>query len=104
MARLTFPSKKIRMLHPLTTPILLPSQVDFNNAMAIYQQSLSQIKEGTHCLIDFTAVTHCNSVGVALMVEWVKVAKKHHQPIHFIGVPDFLQSVLKAANLSFILA
>ena len=46
----------------------------------------------TH-VIDLGAVTHSNSAGLALMIEWLAEAQRSNQTVRFENIPDSLRQI-----------
>ncbi len=44
-------------------------------------------------VIDLAAVTHCNSAGLALMIEWLAEAQRTGRNIRFDNIPDSLRQI-----------
>ncbi len=79
--------------------LILSGEINFDNAMSIYKASLPVLEKNAPCRFDFSAVTHCNSACVALMVEWVKYAKRHQKPFYFDHVPATIQALLDVSGV-----
>ena len=83
--------------------LILSGELSFANAMAIYEESLLELKNKKSFIFDFREVSASNSVGLALMIEWIKLAQKHGKPIQFINIPQDLSALAKAARLDALL-
>lgn len=46
--------------------------------------------------LDFSQVTHCNSAGLALVLEMSKTARMNNLALHYKNLPDSLLSIAKA--------
>jgi ABC-type transporter Mla MlaB component len=78
------------------TTIVLPGEINFSNAMIIYQK-ISEQKGNLE--IDFSRVRASNSVGLALILECLKLAKQKNVSIKFYAIPTKLLAIAKCASL-----
>lgn len=53
--------------------------------------------------IDLSGVRYSNSAGVALLVEWLAVAKHKQQPLTFTNLPEQMRTIIRIAELERIL-
>ncbi len=79
--------------------ILLAGKLDFFNVMSVYQQSLSFIKAKQAFVIDCTQLQEANSAVIALLIEWIKLAKVIASPLTLRGLSPEILVLAKAANL-----
>jgi len=79
--------------------------LDFNNAMAIYQQSqkLFAMAE-SEITIDFSGLKSTNSAALALIINWIKLAKKQKKNIQFRNLSNDIMSLAKSSGLDKIIA
>jgi len=47
--------------------------------MSVYEKSLAQLHKEKSWHFDFSGLKSCDSSGIALMIEWIKLAKKTKQ-------------------------
>lgn len=57
----------------------------------------------TNIRVNFAGVKHSDSSGLALMVHWLREAKKSNTKMSFEAVPDKLSALAKVSNLDDIL-
>lgn len=86
------------------TQLCITGDIDFSNVMSLYAESLRLISNKPCYVFDFSAVTASNSAGLALIIEWLRLAQSRHQHAQFTNIPDNLLSIAKAAGLSALLA
>lgn len=53
--------------------------------------------------VDFSGVTHADSSGLALMVQWTRRAQKEAVTLHFVHIPEKLFALAKMSNVDTIL-
>ena len=47
---------------------------------------------------DLSLVSACDSAGLALLIDWLKLAKQQHKDIHFLNLPAQLKAIASAAG------
>lgn len=73
--------------------------LNFVTILKLWEESLSFFtKEQTLC-ISLADVTHANSGGLALMIEWIKYANDLNKTIVFKKIPLNLQSIIDIAGI-----
>lgn len=84
--------------------IFVDGELNFNNVMSVYAKSLSLIAQCSELAFDFSDLRSSDSSGLALIIEWVKLAKSRQKPIRFLHLPPYLQALATAASLDGLLA
>lgn len=79
---------------------ILTGELDFCNVMSVYEKSLPYIKNCSSLTFDFSRLTNSSSAGIALMVEWLKLANAEAKTVRFESLPDALMSILQAAGMN----
>lgn len=79
--------------------LLINGDLDFQTVVPLWKESLSLINKLQALCFDFSEVTHCNSAGVALMLEWAKLAKKENKCFSFQNIPLQLLSILQVSGV-----
>ena len=78
--------------------------VGFMTVQSLLRQSQKALLDGEEMVIDFTNVTRSDSAGLALLIEWRKIAHKRGKQIIFRNLPDQMTALARAAGLSDLLA
>jgi len=73
--------------------------LDFETVPVVWQKSLALFKSCDSLNIDFSAVTHSNSAGLALLIEWMRSARSNNQPIAFHHLPVQMQEIAKVCGV-----
>jgi phospholipid transport system transporter-binding protein len=73
-------------LHFTTVSILLPLGVD-------------AIENGHAAVIDLAAVVASDSSGLALLIEWLSVAKAAARPLRYENIPSQLQQLARLSEV-----
>lgn len=83
--------------------LCVSGMIDFFTAMQLWQQSLPLLSQKNTLDFDFSAVISANSAALALLLEWLKYAKREQKTITFHGLPSQLLSIATIAGLENIL-
>ena len=73
--------------------------INFETALAFREKGDRWIDKQEDIIVDFQAVNHCNSAGLALMTAWMRHAKRLGKPIRFINVPSTLQVIANVCGM-----
>lgn len=71
------------------TSLALPERISIENANVVMLE-LCQLIEANDVPINLSAVTHCDSAGVAVLIAAVAYAKQHNRPLSFQNPPKQL--------------
>lgn len=91
--------RKLASIEKIGQTLMLKGDLNVFNAMSIYVKSLMYLKELNEVQIDFAELNSSDSVGLALMVEWLKYANKHNKNIRFLHLSPHLIAIAKAAGM-----
>lgn len=70
----------------------------------VWQESSSLIRAASqNLIIDLNGVTHTDSAGLALLLEWMTLAQSKTLQIHFRNLPVQLAEIAKVSDLESIL-
>ena len=75
----------------------------FATVTSLWHQGDGMISDENHLQIDLAGVTHTDSGGLALLVEWLREASRRGARIEFLNLPEQMRALASAANLSEIL-
>lgn len=79
--------------------LIVSGDLSFMSVMHVWKQSLPLLNDVAEWRFDLSAVKSCNSAGLALLVEWVKLARKSDKIIHFNNMPAQLLSIARVSNV-----
>ena len=79
--------------------------VHFSNVVELQSQGVSLIGRALikTVTVDLKNLVNCDSSGLALLVGWVREAKKQNKNIQLINLPPFLKDILKLFGLDSVL-
>jgi len=77
----------------------LSGALDFNTARQILEKVQAKLVQGGPGIIDLGGVNSTNSAGLAVMVEWLSVARREGHEIKFRNVPSGLKELAKVCQV-----
>ena len=84
--------------------LIVSGDLDYSTVMLLWNQSLPLIQSLNELKFDLTEVSSSSSAGLALLIEWIKYAKRTKKPIQFINIPEKLKSIISAAGIDGVLS
>ena len=84
---------------------LLKGELDFNSVFELWQQQKETIfsDPSTTLKIDLHALNHSNSAGLALLLEWYRMAEHLNKQITYINLPKQMLDMAKVSGLDEVL-
>lgn len=76
----------------------------FDSVTDLLDESREIFSENAFLQIDLAGVTHTDSAGLALLVEWLREASRQGARIEFLNLPPQLVALAGAANLEDLLS
>jgi phospholipid transport system transporter-binding protein len=73
--------------------------LEFGTVAALLPLGSAAIREGRASCIDLAAVTGSDSAGLALLIEWLSVAKGAGRTLRYENVPAQLRSLARLSDL-----
>lgn len=80
--------------------LIVSGQLNFSTTKTLWQASLPLLNELTEWHFDLAKVVSSNSAGVALLIEWLKYAKRSKKIISFTRIPQQLQTIAAISGVS----
>lgn len=78
---------------------LVSGDLDCANVMSVFNKCVSEFSNCKELNFDFSGVKSSDSSGIALIIEWVKLARAHKMKIHFHHLPKDLLSIAQVAGI-----
>jgi ABC-type transporter Mla MlaB component len=82
----------------------LTGDLSFYNVMSVYRKSLQYMTSCPTLSFDFGQLKSSDSSGLALAIEWIKLADQHKKSIVFKNLSKNLQALALASGLDKLLA
>jgi phospholipid transport system transporter-binding protein len=71
----------------------------FTTVSALLAAGIAAIDAGRAAVIDLAGVTESDSAGLALLIEWLSVAKAASRPLRFENIPSQLQQLARLSEV-----
>jgi phospholipid transport system transporter-binding protein len=76
----------------------------FTTVSSLLPAGVEAIKSGRADVIDLAGVTSSDSAGLALLIEWLSVAKNAGRTLRFENIPSQLQQLARLSEVEELLA
>ena len=76
----------------------------FDSVTDLWRQSAEMFADQTVLQIDLAQVTHTDSAGLALLVEWLREASRRGARVEYLNLPAQLLALAGAASFEQVLA
>ena len=77
----------------------LSGRMSFDTADAILRESEELFEHHTLLTVDLSGVTHTDSAGLALLLEWITWANHTVREIRFEGMPEKIDAIAKTTEV-----
>ena len=92
-----------RLTQHATGEFQLAGSLNLETVTSVLAQAVIPFKEATEIKVDLSAVSQSDSAGLALLIEWVRIAAAANKPISFYAVPKQMLAIARATGLTDIL-
>lgn len=75
-------------------------ELDADNVPARLRQSADWFGRGQETIIDLSGVTHSDSAGVALLLEWIRDAQNANATLRFVNAPPQIRAIIDFCGLN----
>ena len=79
--------------------IFVSGDLNFKNVMSLHQKCIEQSQPLPELVFDFSRVTSSDSSGLALLVEWIKMAELAKKRVVIKGLSNGLVELAKVSGL-----
>lgn len=79
--------------------VIVKGELTFATVNSIWQTSLPLLKQLPNWHIDLQQVNHSDSAGLALLLEWCRLAKDSNKTVDFQHIPTQLHTIILANHL-----
>lgn len=74
-------------------------ELTFSSVSALLAESLSYFKSQDELQIDLAGVARSDTAGVALLVEWMHIAKQRDAQLFFSNIPEQMWAIIEVSDL-----
>ena len=78
---------------------ILRGELSFSTVMDLLRDSAALLWRNSSVTLDLAGVTRTDSAGLALLVEWIRIARQRGKTIRFCNIPEQLMAVAQVAGL-----
>lgn len=77
----------------------IAGDLTFETVAGLRERGAEVLNGVEEVILDLEAVTRADSAGLALMVEWLKQAKRHHASLRVVNMPDQMLAIARMSKL-----
>lgn len=79
----------------------LSGVLDHHSVLDAIQQGQLWLRTSTEqdCYLDLGLVTYSNSAGIALLLSWLRTARKYKKKLRFISLPENISALAQVSGL-----
>lgn len=79
--------------------LAVTGEIDFGSAEAALEQGRAAIESTANLTVDLSGVTQSNSAGLAVLIEWLGIARRSGHAVTFTGVPTGLRQLAEVCQV-----
>lgn len=83
--------------------IAVTGELVFATVGAARVQALRLFSQARAMRVDLGGVSKADSAGLALLIEWMREARRRHQNVHFEHIPDGLRVIAELSDVESLL-
>lgn len=80
--------------------LVVSGNLNFASVVDLWQKSLPMISAKKELVFNLSHVSSANSAALALLIEWIKYAKKNSKQIRFLHIPPQLLAIASVAEIN----
>jgi phospholipid transport system transporter-binding protein len=77
----------------------LSGALHFTTVGPLLEQGQVAINDGRAALIDLSSVSESDSAGLALLIEYLSIAKQANRALHYENIPEQLQELARLSEV-----
>ena len=77
----------------------IEGDMNFSSVEQLLKGSITYFVAGSELLFDLGKVQHADSAGVALLVEWLRLAKEKQIRVQFRNIPPQMLAIIEVSDL-----
>lgn len=74
-------------------------ELNFESVVELWRTTGPLFAADPPARVDLSGVSHANSAGVALLVDWLSQARQRRQELVFLNVPVQMRAIIQVADL-----
>ena len=85
--------------HAAEGVLAIKGELDFQSVPVIWDTILKLSSVPAQLEVDLAQVKRSDSSGVALLIEWLRLADRRQQKIRFVNTPEQMRAIIRVAEL-----
>ncbi len=73
--------------------------LDLTSVSALLREGSDAVRRGHAAVIDLQGITSSDSAGLALLIEWLSVARAARQPLRYDNIPMQLHQIARLSDV-----
>lgn len=90
-------------LEPTTDGFRVCGELVFETVVDLLERGEPLLRQGGCLEVDLSKVSATDSAGLALLIEWMRIAQESGTELHYHGVPEQLMALASISDLDDIL-
>lgn len=82
---------------------VLSGVLDFESVPKLWRVGHALFEAGSELHVDLSGVSHANSAGLALLVEWMRFAEKRQKRLSYHNIPGQMLAIARVSDLEKVL-
>lgn len=78
-------------------------ELGFDTVRSLLLASEGPFRDAARIEIDLSGITHGDSAGLALLIEWLRRASQSGKELHYTGVPQQLRALARISDVEEVL-
>ncbi len=74
-------------------------ELTFSSVSSLLAESLEYFSSQNVLQVDLAGVTHSDTAGVALLIEWMRMAKQRDAQLSFSNIPEQMWAIIEVSDL-----
>lgn len=83
--------------------LTLSGELDFASVTRLNGEALKLLGSAQAVRIDLQGIVRSDSAGLALLIEWMRVARRLGKPIQFLNIPAQMLAIARVSGLDEVL-
>lgn len=79
--------------------VIIEGNLDLTTVNMLKKQTIVLFNSVSEIQFDLSAVNQSNSAALALLLEWLKIAKKHQVSLSFSNFPEHLREIARVYGI-----
>ncbi len=82
---------------------LVRGALRFETVPGVWREGLRVLSGTSSLVLDLKGVTRSDSAGLALLIEWMREARRRKAQIHYRNIPSQMQAIARVSGLESLL-